>query len=104
MLIFLSKKHVKLQFSMKQSYDTAISSEKEESISGDSHLSQRIDTVSASSSDNAAAIQRAKRQVLMLIVHWAKELILWLRKLEIMQQQFSRKRKLALMEILQMHH
>ncbi|MEQ1137589.1 TipJ family phage tail tip protein [Acinetobacter seifertii] len=38
--------------------DTAITSEKDERISGDDHLSQRIDTVSASSSDNAAAIQR----------------------------------------------
>ncbi|MFX8203551.1 hypothetical protein ABTL17_19725, partial [Acinetobacter baumannii] len=35
--------------------DTAITTEKEERISGDEHLSQRIDTVSASSSDNAAA-------------------------------------------------
>ncbi|HGF9463249.1 TPA: host specificity protein J, partial [Acinetobacter nosocomialis] len=38
--------------------DTAISSEREERITGDSHLAQRIDTVSASSSDNAAAIQQ----------------------------------------------
>ncbi|MFP0241968.1 TipJ family phage tail tip protein [Acinetobacter nosocomialis] len=38
--------------------DTAITSEKEERISGDEHLSQRIEAVSASSSDNAAAIQR----------------------------------------------
>ncbi|EMB5905136.1 host specificity protein J [Acinetobacter baumannii] len=41
--------------------DTAITSEKEERISGDDHLSQRIDTVSASSSDNAAAIQREEK-------------------------------------------
>ena len=41
--------------------DTAITSEKEERISGDEHLSQRIDTVSSSSSDNAAAIQREEK-------------------------------------------
>lgn len=41
-----------------KSRDTAITTEKEERISGDDHLSQRIDTVSASSSDNAAAIQQ----------------------------------------------
>ncbi|MEQ1066282.1 phage tail protein [Acinetobacter sp. XH1741] len=41
-----------------RSRDTAITTEKEERISGDDHLSQRIDTVSASSSDNAAAIQQ----------------------------------------------
>lgn len=41
--------------------DTAITSEKDERISGDDHLSQRIDTVSASSSDNAAAIQREEK-------------------------------------------
>ncbi|AWL19439.1 host specificity protein [Acinetobacter nosocomialis] len=44
-----------------KSRETAITSEKDERISGDEHLSQRIETVSASSSDNAAAIQREEK-------------------------------------------